>query len=319
MMKKLILLLLLLQTIQQSIAQQMPFYTQHRSNNFMINPAVTGTKRLIDARLNYRMQWVGYEGAPRTTSIGLHSRFLDGKMGAGLYLMQDQSGPMKQTNLGASYAYHIRFPDCELSAGVAGNFTKFSLIGSRILLHNTQDPAIDQSITSKTWVTDGMAGVYLYNDRFHVGLSALHMLSSTAEFYEDDSTKQGSVIYTPHIYVTLGYNYSQNPDFIWENTLYANYVKAAPFNLDYTLRMHYQEQFFAGISIRLRDAIALQVGYTFLDDFQVSYSYDILVSKVKVYSSGTHEIMLIYSSDVFKNGRKGRGDKFLHQRYSYLF
>ena len=82
------------------VAQQLPYYTQNNSNGFMLNPGITGTKRLLDARINYRMQWVGYDGAPRTTSIGLHSRFLKGKMGAGLYFMQDKVGPAKQSNLG---------------------------------------------------------------------------------------------------------------------------------------------------------------------------------------------------------------------------
>jgi type IX secretion system PorP/SprF family membrane protein len=301
------------------LAQQMPFYTQHRSNNFMLNPGVTGTKRLIDARLNYRMQWLGYDGAPRTTSFAVHSRLAKGKMGAGLYLMQDNIGPSKQMNLGASYAFHIRFPDCELSAGLAGNFTKYTLDGSLITLHNTQDPAIDQTVANSTWVTDGMAGIYLYNDRFHVGISGLHLLSSKAEFYKDDTTKNGNITYRPHIYFTLGYNYSQNSDFIWESTVYANYVKGSPFNLDYTLRLHIREQLFAGVSIRLRDAVALHVGYSFLEDFQISYSYDLLISKLRANSSGSHEIMLVYSSNIFKGRHKGVKDKFLHQRYGYLF
>lgn len=286
----------------------------------MLNPAITGTKRLLDVRMDYRMQWVGYDGAPRTTSVSVHSRFLKGKMGAGLYLMQDKVGPAKQTNIGASYAYHLRFPDCELSAGLSANFTKYSLIGSKILLHNTQDPAIDQSYTDFTWVTDAGAGIYLYNDRFHVGISALHGLQSDVEFYKNDTTKKGQITYAPHIYFTLGYNYSQNPDFIFESTVYANYVVGAPFTLDYTLRLHYREQVFGGISIRLRDAIALQIGYTFLDDFQASYSYDLLIGKLKNYSKGTHEIMLVCSTNIFKNKHgKGVNDKFLHQRYGYLF
>jgi type IX secretion system PorP/SprF family membrane protein len=317
-MKKLLSALCLIIAIAVQ-AQQKPFYTQYRNNNFMINPAVTGTKRLVDARLNYRMQWVGYDDAPRTTSVAVHSRLLKGKMGAGLYLMQDNIGPSKQMNLGGSYAFHIRFPDCELSAGLAGNFTKHTLIGDKILLHNTQDPAVNQFVTNSTWVTDGMFGIYLYNDRFSVGASALQVLSSKAEFYKEDSLKNGNMTNVPHIYFTLGYNYSQNRDFIWESTLYANYVKGSPFNLDYTLRVHYVEKVFAGVSLRLRDAIAIHAGYTILEDFQISYSYDLLISKLRNYSSGTHEIMIVYSSDIFKNRRRGVNDKFLHQRYGYLF
>lgn len=302
-----------------TFAQQLPYFTQFKSNMYMLNPGITGTKRLVDARMNYRMQWVGYDDAPRTSNFSLHSRFMKGKMGAGMYIMQDNVGPAKQMNLGASYAFHIRFPDVELSAGIAGNFTKYTFIGSKLFLHNSQDPALDQFVTNSTWVPDANAGIYLYNDRFHVGLSSLHLFSSTAELYKNDSTKKGLIKYVNHVNFTLGYNYSQNPDYVLESTLYGIYAEGTPFNLDYTLRIHYKQKIFAGVSIRLRDAAALHVGATFLDDFQVSYSYDFLMSKFKNYSSGSHEIMLAFSSSIFKS-KRGRGsDKFLHQRYGYLF
>jgi type IX secretion system PorP/SprF family membrane protein len=302
-----------------SSAQQMPYYSQYRSNLYMLNPGVTGTKKLVDARINYRNQWMGYEDAPKTYSLGAHSRFMKGKMGAGFYVMQDQIGPSKLMNLGLSYAYHIRFPDVELSAGIAANFTKHTLNGNKMFLHNTQDPALDQHVINSTWVPDALAGIYLYNDRFHIGLSALHMLESTAEFYKNDSTKKGLIKYADHVNFTLGYNYSQHPDYIFESTLYGTYIAGTPFNLDYTLRVHYRQMVFAGLSIRLRDAIALHVGFTFLEDFQVSYSYDFLTSKIGNYSSGSHEVMLAFSSSIFKQKHGRVNDKFLHQRYGYLF
>jgi type IX secretion system PorP/SprF family membrane protein len=301
-----------------AFAQQLPYYTQYKSNDFMLNPAITGTKRLIDARLNYRMQWVGYTDAPRTESFSLHSRFMKGTMGAGLYVMADQVGPSKQTNIGLSYAYHIRFPDCELSVGVAGNYTNYTLIGDKITLHNSQDPAIDQYITNSTWVPDASAGIYLYNDRFHLGLSALHILESTAELYKADTTKKGLIRYATNVNFSMGYNYSQNHDYIWESTLYGNYTIGAPFIFDYTLRIHYKEKMFAGASVRLNDALALHVGATFMEYFQVSYSYDFLIGKLKSYSSGSHEIMLVFSSDLSKN-KHNKNDKFLRQKYQYLF
>lgn len=302
-----------------SLAQQMPYYSQFRSNLFMLNPAVTGTKKLVDARINYRNQWTGYDDAPKTANFSLHSRFMKGKMGAGLYVMEDKIGPSKQTNLGLSYAYHIRFPDVELSVGASGSFSKYTLIGDKMFLHNSQDPAIDQHVTNSTWTGDANAGIYLYNDRFHVGLSGMHLLESTAEFYKNDTLKKGLIKYADHINFTLGYNYSQNSDYIFESTVYGTYVAGTPFNLDYTLRVHYKQMIFAGFSIRLRDALALHVGATFMEDYQVSYSYDLLIGKMKNYSSGSHEIMIAFSSSIFKQKHGRVNDKFLHQRYGYLF
>lgn len=318
-MKKIALYTLFLFFSAAAMAQQLPFWTQYRSNIYMLNPAVSGTKRLIDARISYRDQWVGYDGAPKTANVSLNSRFMKGKMGAGVYVMQDNIGPSKQLNIGASYAYHIRFPDVELSVGVAGNYTKHTLVGSDLFIHNSQDPALDQYVTNSTWAPDASAGVYLYNDRFHVGLSALHMFQTTAEFYKKDTTKKGLYKYANQVNFTLGYNYSQNPDYVFESTLYGMYVTGTPFNLDYTLRVHYKQLFFGGISLRLRDAAALHVGVTIMEDFQVSYSYDFLIGPLRNYSSGSHEIMLVYSSNLFKPHHGRVSDKFLHQRYGYLF
>ncbi len=320
MKKQIIFYLLSLILVAGAEAQQLPFYTQYRSNLFILNPAVAGTKRTIDARVGYRMQWVGYDGAPKTATVSVNSRFMKGKMGAGAYLVEDKIGPTKQTNLGVSYAYHIRFPDCELSAGVGGMFTKYSLVGGDIILHNTHDKAIDQNVTNSTWTPDACAGIYLYNDRFHIGMGALHLMENRATFYKHDSTHNGKVPYRAHLNFTVGYNFAQNPDYIWESTVLAEYVSGVPFMLDYTLRLHIQQKMICGLSLRLHDAVALHLGAMFLDDFQVIYSYDFLISKLRPTNSGSHELMLTYSFMNHKSKHRGHIDtQFIKQKYGYMF
>jgi len=284
----------------------------------MINPGITGTKSTIDARLNTRLQWVGYDGAPKTALITAHSRLMKGKMGAGLYVMQDNIGPFKQSNFGLTYAYHVQFPDVELSLGLGGNATNHIIDGSLITIHHTQDPSIDQSIKDNDWVFDGNFGIYLYNDRFHVGISSLHLFEQKAIFYKNDTSKHSKFKYVQHGNFTVGYNFAENPDYIWESTIYANFVQGAPLMVDYTMRLHIRERMFAGVSIRLRDAIALQVGYSFANHYQVSYSYDFLVSKLSKYSSGTHEIMIAFSHNIWGDKRGRASKRFLRQRYSYM-
>lgn len=299
-------------------AQQLPYYTQFSSNLFMLNPAVAGTKGHINAAINYRMQWVGYEDAPQTAGVSLHSRLANGKMGLGAFVLQDKVGPSQQTNIGGVYAYHLRFPDCELSAGLAGNYTKYTLVGNKMNIHNTQDPAVNQFVDNSTGVMDVNAGLYLYNDRFHIGLSALHALKSQAKFYKGDSIKDGTIKYITQFYSTLGYNYSLSQDYIYENTLFVNYIKGVPLMVDYTLRMYLKQRFITGFSLRIRDAIALHAGVTF-DNFQVTYSYDLLINRIRSYSSGSHEIMIKYNFNRYDDNKNGaRAGKFAKQKYSFF-
>ncbi|HET6225023.1 MAG TPA: PorP/SprF family type IX secretion system membrane protein [Bacteroidia bacterium] len=300
-------------------AQQLPFYTQHNSNSFLINPGSTGVKRLVDARLNYRQQWLGFEGAPNTASLGINSRLAKGQMGVGLSLIQDKTGPLKKLSVGGSYAYHMIFPDCELSAGLSGVYTKSTLIGPEITLRDTQDPSIDQLVTNSTRSVDGAFGIYLYNDRFHAGISIMQPLQTKMEFYLDDTLKKGFIKDALHLNFSLGYNYSQDPDYIWQSNIYSTYVRGAPLLLDYTLILNVKQRMFGGFSIRLGDACALHLGYSFLNDFQVSYSYDFSITSLRAYSSGSHEVTLVFSTD-FRHSKKGKfDDRFLRQKYGYLF
>ena len=73
-------------------SQQEAFFSQYRVNSFLFNPAIAGTKQTFDARAAYRSQWVGYSGAPTTSSISFHSRLYKGAIGLGGFAVQDQVG-----------------------------------------------------------------------------------------------------------------------------------------------------------------------------------------------------------------------------------
>jgi type IX secretion system PorP/SprF family membrane protein len=313
--KQLLIFALLLLSCSIAAGQQLPYFTQTNSNYYLLNPAVTGTKKLIDLRVNYRTQWVGFEGAPRTQSISLHSRFLKGMMGLGGFIYKDETGPVKHLNYCVSYAFHARFPDVELSIGLSGNMMRYFLDGTQATIHNTHDKAVDRSIIASDWVPNANAGVYLYNDRFHFGASVLNLMESPADFYEADTLKKGKLGTEAHTFISLGYNFETGPDYIWEHTLQACALTGAPLLVDYNLRIHMKEQLFGGLSVRLKDAVALQAGYTWKKQLQIGYSYDFIVSRLRPHQSGSHEVVLIYRSDIFNNKRKNNLDEFLRQKY----
>lgn len=56
-----------------NIAQQLPINTNYVLNNYAYNPAVAGSKPHAVASVNYRNQWVGFQDAPKTYMVSLHS------------------------------------------------------------------------------------------------------------------------------------------------------------------------------------------------------------------------------------------------------
>lgn len=55
-----------------STAQQLPQFTQYQLNDYVINPAVAGSRPYFEAKSNNRYQWEGITDAPRTFTLGIN-------------------------------------------------------------------------------------------------------------------------------------------------------------------------------------------------------------------------------------------------------
>jgi type IX secretion system PorP/SprF family membrane protein len=301
------------------VAQQYPWWTQYRNNQTLYNPAFCGTKRLVDIRINYRNQWTGYDGSPKTYALALNSRLWKGRVGVGGFVFRDDIGPFNTTNGSVTAAYHLKFADSELSLGVQGNYMKTRFNGNSVTLRNQQDKAINQYTSDAAGTFDGSFGLLYYNDRFHLGVGANNVSSAKLEFYQNDSLKKSKYTNSPHYNISAGFNWADDPDFTFENSVLAIFVPGVPLSFDYTLRIHMKKQLIAGFSFRPSDAIALHLGYTIKENFQICYSYDIVTSPLRKYQGGSHEISLIFSSMLGTDKkRRGLDKRFVKQKYPYL-
>jgi type IX secretion system PorP/SprF family membrane protein len=314
-MKKILSCLIAFAATVTLTAQQMPDFTGYPSIINYFNPAYTGTRGHIDGRLMYRKQWVGYESAPVTQFANVHGRLWKGRIGLGASMFKDVTGPSERFKYGFSAAYHLRFPDVEFSAGFGLNFYKYTIDGTKLITHWTGDPAVSQAGVLSDKTKNVTLGIMLYNDRFHFGLGVMNMVQNRAEFPTSD-TSAGFVMFAPHYYFTCGYNFSANPDYVWENNLMGLYVSGLPLTLNYNLRVHYREKIMGGVAWRLKDAIALQAGYVFLEHIQLIYSYDIGISHLHKGHGGSHEITLGYRKSFgSKKGGYKNHDQFQRQKY----
>jgi hypothetical protein len=80
------------------------------------------------------------------------------------------------------------------------------------------------------------------------------------------------------------------------------YVSPAPLQADLNVkgsysfskrrRTKYDDKIWTGLSYRTQDALVGLIGVHFLQQYEVSYSYDLTVSPMRHHSAGSHEIML---------------------------
>lgn len=302
------------------MAQQYPWFTQYRSNLYMFNPGFCGTRRLVDFRMFYRNQWVGYNGAPKTYAASLNFRYFKGRLGTGAYVFRDEIGPFITTNAALTFAYHLKFDDVELSVGAQGHYLAQTFNGNKVTLHNQIDRGINQYASDNSHAFDGSFGAVLYNDRFFFAVGANNIVGSEMVYYKNDPSHKGTFKNEATYSIGAGYNYSENKDFIFENSIMALYTTGVPFYLDYTLRVHVKNSLFAGFSFRPKDAVAFHLGATIKNSLQIAYSYDILFTPLAPYQKGTHEVKLVFSTNAGTDNKRRHGfnKQFIHQKYQYM-
>jgi type IX secretion system PorP/SprF family membrane protein len=293
-----------------SFAQQDPQFTQFMHSKLIYNPGYAGTSEAICANVLYRQQWVNFPGAPKTGLLSFDMPIGQLPLAIGLNVMNDQIGFDKTLFARLALSYNRRIGAGVLGVGIDGGILQKQFNGTWI----TPDGANVQDNSIPNWKANGQSAAnpnlnklsydlgfgvfYSIANKMYVGLSSTHLTAQ--DLRVTDSVK---FALARHYYVVGGYTFNLGEGGIHGiNPNVKVKSDAASTQLDLNLTYIYNNQFWVGVSYRMQDAIAPMLGARFLKDksLKVGYSYDVTTSKIKGYSSGTHEIMLGYCMNVKK-------------------
>lgn len=271
-------------------AQQLPQFTQYMYNTISINPAYAGSREALSIVGLHRSQWVGFRGGPITQTLSIHTPLRNDRVGVGLSFIEDDLGPENFTYLYGDFSYAIPTGRTgKLAFGIKGGFTQYSLDPDF-----REDESLDPSIygIEDRWTPNVGLGVYWSTNRVYFGLSTPRVLNT------DKNTEEGfealdrlSYYFTGGVVVDLSENFKLKPAFLVKAT------NGAPVSYDLTANFLYNEKFWLGASYRINEQTAAIGG---IADFQVSrqlrvgYAYEKPISEIARYTTGTHEILLMY-------------------------
>jgi type IX secretion system PorP/SprF family membrane protein len=290
--KKIIAILVLIVSVVQLKAQQLPHYSNYMLNDYALNPAVGGSRPYFEGMSNNRYQWIGITDAPRTYMLSVNGPLKNLKMGLGGLLFTDIVGPTRRTGFYLSYAYHLKVAEkVRLSFGLSAGLLQFMIDGSKITLHDPSDKVISNGVET-AYIPDFGAGVYAYSTdhKWYVGASVPQIAQNKIKF--NDYTETGLSKLVMHYYVTAGYKFSLGEDFKIEPSTCLKFVAPAPFQFDLGLRAIYKDKIWIGGAFRYLDAISAMVGFTMQENITLAYAYDFTSTAIKKYSTGTHELMI---------------------------
>src|SRR5688572_30906072 len=110
-LKKQLLVLLsvvLMFSVKETKAQQQTQFTNILLNQYLYNPAFAGTFRGMQFNAGARLQWTGFDGAPRSYMASGYGTFKKREgMAVGGTVINDQMGLINSNSIMASYSYHL--------------------------------------------------------------------------------------------------------------------------------------------------------------------------------------------------------------------
>lgn len=283
-------------------AQQLPMYSQYFVNDFVINPAVAGSKPYFPLHLTVRNQWSSLGAiAPKTNTLSFHLPLAFNQLGVGAIVIQDKTGPYSQLIFNASFAYHLQLDrdnKTRLSLGLSGLINQYSLNFDELEFNNPE-PEFEGGVYSKV-IPDASIGGYLYSTDYFVSLSSHQLFEST--FKESISSIFGDNNEVRHYFANMGYTFRILSDFHVEPSILIKATDSGPTQLDVNTRLIFDNAYWAGLSLRTSKSIIVVAGFE-LGRFLLSYSYDYGISSISSASAGSHEISIGFNINDIRNRR----------------
>ncbi|SDZ76780.1 PorP/SprF family type IX secretion system membrane protein [Psychroflexus halocasei] len=271
---------------KQSNAQQDPQYTQYMYNMNVLNPAYAGSKESLSIGLLYRDQWSGIDGAPQTFTFAAHSPVGNG-LGLGISGVQDQIGPVEETNVYADISYTIDLDaKHKLAFGIKAGAT-FQDIGF-IDLAQQNDAAFEPNI-SESFANLG-AGLFFYSDKYYLGLSVPNFLSETYL----DKNGRGFGTQEQHYFVTAGYVFDINENIKFKPSTLVKTEFSSYVSFDVNANFLFYDRFEIGASYRYEDAVSGLMSVKATDWLQLGFAYD---SSTNDLNEPSYEAFVIF--DIF--------------------
>lgn len=268
-------------------AQQEPHYTQNQFNsNLLLNPAYAGSDASnTNIGLRYRNQWVGFGGSPTTYSLIAETKWKT--LGFGLSLNQDKIGIERITTPDLNISYHLDLKNEKyLSFGFKGgaNFIKADF--TQLVNVDPTDPLYVPAQETARNPYLGLGALY-YTPKFYVGLSSPRIVSFGTP--SAPRTKIGAA----HHYAYGGMRIQTESGIELRPALVLKYQAEAPLQADLALDCWYKRIVGFGLGYRTGDAVNFMLKSQF-NKLYLGYSYDMNISKLKTFNTGSHEIFIGY-------------------------
>lgn len=276
-------------------AQQDPHFTQYFDNMLFVNPAYAGSNKLLTATAIHREQWVGFDGAPSSTTFSLHSPLPYESVGVGFTAVRDVIGPTKQTMFYGDFSYTLRFKSKgSLSFGLKAGLNLINNETQTLETVDQGDAQLTTNVLNRINPNFG-GGIYYRSPKFFIGVS-------TPKILEQSYDGSGTNLEKRHYFGIIGGIIPLKNLWKLRPTAQVKMTVGAPMSIDASLAGIYNDKFWIGGTYRYDAAVGVFVQYQISEQFRLGMATDFGTQAIRNYNVGTFELLLSYDFSFSKEG-----------------
>jgi type IX secretion system PorP/SprF family membrane protein len=311
-----------------ALAQDPQFTQGTFATPLYLNPAFAGNTESVRANVLFRNQFSNLDNPYNTIMASADYNMKEYNGGAGLMLLHDQSGQYTSTSATASFSYRAKFnANTSLLLGLSGSFYSKRLDPVQVVFRDQL--RIDTDQIGRTRETFGnltfnfpsfAAGAILSSRKFWLGLAMNHLNTPRRSLVGD--TPLLPLKLTMHgglNLLTLNKNREPTdlgayPSFVFRRQGPVNQLdlginigqhQVRNMGFGYILGFWYRGMFAQKTVADQfnRDAVSVLGGLT-LGNLTFNYSYDLTISGLAPYNTGTHEVSVIFELHRSKSSQR---------------
>ncbi len=211
-----------------------------------------------------------------------------GRVGLGVYIINDDNANVSKTGLQFTYAYHIMMNNNQLSFGLAAKAYQFRIKDEALVFDDQGDPLNNGGINSVGFCPDADVGIFWWGSNYYLGASASNLFQSSLKIGGSDLLNYKTI---RHYWFLGGYRFNLGEDYILEpNFLFKTSEQFLPQG-DLGIKIYYKEDYWAGLAGRTDGSLILILGIR-ADKVYIGYSFDYALSEIRKFNYGSHELSI---------------------------
>ena len=271
-----ICIVLFLLTLVSVSGQQNSVRSHYFIQEYLLNPAFTGSKNYNPLYFSYRKQWSGFENSPEFFSASGYYVLNHSSNIAGSVYNYAQGGAFNQTVAQLNYSHDFHFSQwAHITIGGGLIMDQFTADFTGIDVLDPNDPALLASNRGKM-AMDGIFGVKYFLQRFKMGFSVANLFESSVS--NSENTLQNNL--------AREFRFITQYDFLIDSLLHIEPLVVARYlpesrigQIDFSVLANYNDAYTLGLTYRTNASLSL-VGGVQYKRFYFLYSHEVNVTGI---------------------------------------